>query len=261
MMGTLKRIIRRDAGFTLTELAVAMLVVGILAAIAIPSFLGVRNNAYDRDAQASVDAALTAASQHYLNNGDFTNSATDVCNDPTDGSAVLAADLTRIDPNFDFVDGETNAVASRTVSIQAAVTFNIEDESLGCQAFYAAALSRSGTCWVGRLTVEGSQLREDGSGGTDTLVVVNTGDANTDNQAFGTDNLAVNGRAYAGLISVSPTADATTGDNTLVVTADLCNADAQAVLTAADKADGADPTDYYESWRTAVLSSSEDPSS
>ncbi|MCX6534983.1 MAG: prepilin-type N-terminal cleavage/methylation domain-containing protein, partial [Actinobacteria bacterium] len=32
----------RDIGFTLTELAIAMLVLGVLASVAIPSFLGSR---------------------------------------------------------------------------------------------------------------------------------------------------------------------------------------------------------------------------
>ena len=42
MKAKLKKILRREGGFTLTELAVAMLVVGILSAIAVPSFLGAR---------------------------------------------------------------------------------------------------------------------------------------------------------------------------------------------------------------------------
>ena len=37
-----------DSGFTLTELVIAMLVVGVLASIALPSFLGSRNNSYDK---------------------------------------------------------------------------------------------------------------------------------------------------------------------------------------------------------------------
>ena len=56
---------RRDAGFTLTELVIAMLVVGVLASIALPSFLGSRNNAYDKEAQASIEVVLRASKSLY----------------------------------------------------------------------------------------------------------------------------------------------------------------------------------------------------
>lgn len=259
MRDTLQRLVRRQAGFTLTELAIAMLVVGILAAIAIPSFLGVRNNAFDREAQAAVDAALDAASQHYLNNGDFTNSTNANCN--LAASEVLAADLNRLDPNYEYLKGDEESDNPRRVSIQAAVTWNAADESLGCQAFYAAALSRSGTCWVGRVTVEGKFLRVHAGGNTP--IVVNTGTNNTTNDATEeVPTLKVNGRAYAGLISVSPAADASfeaaDDDNTLDVTQDRCNANDQAVQTGVNEALGADPNAYYESWRTVILADSED---
>ena len=56
-----KRHEREDEGFTLIELMVVILIIAILLAIAIPTFLGAQNRAKDRAAQSDLRNALTAA--------------------------------------------------------------------------------------------------------------------------------------------------------------------------------------------------------
>jgi len=62
MLATLrKRMDREDEGFTLIELMVVVLIIAILLAIAIPTFLGAQDRARDRGAQSNLRNGITAA--------------------------------------------------------------------------------------------------------------------------------------------------------------------------------------------------------
>src|SRR5579875_3911268 len=69
---------REDQGFTLIELMVVVLIIAILLAIAIPTFLGARNSANSRAAQSNLRNALTAEQTNWTNNQSFTTDASSI---------------------------------------------------------------------------------------------------------------------------------------------------------------------------------------
>ena len=121
LIPTRKTDAERDRGFTLIELMVVVLIIAILLAIAIPTFLGAQNKAKDRSAQSSARNTLTAAKTIFADNGKYTD------------ATVVA--LTAVEPAFTFQDAASTG--PKIVSIDSTVVTD----------FYAAAMSATGTCY------------------------------------------------------------------------------------------------------------------
>ena len=84
-----------DAGFTLVELMVVLLILAILLAIAIPTFLGVTGNANDRAAQSNLNTALVTAKGAATRNGQSY-------------TGLSTASLSSSEPTLSFLTGATS---------------------------------------------------------------------------------------------------------------------------------------------------------
>jgi prepilin-type N-terminal cleavage/methylation domain-containing protein len=70
----------REAGFTLIELLVVVIIIGILAAIAIPVYIGVQNNAKDASAKSDLTNIKTAEVAYFTQNNAYTATSTNLTN-------------------------------------------------------------------------------------------------------------------------------------------------------------------------------------
>lgn len=86
---------RGQEGFTLIELLVVVIIIGILAAIAIPMFLGQREKSHEASAKSAVRNAATAVEAAYVETGDY--------------ATITTAALAQIEPSMPF-DSAANGV-------------------------------------------------------------------------------------------------------------------------------------------------------
>src|SRR5688500_15348343 len=72
MRQTINRMQQRnkdDRGFTMIELLVVVVIIGVLVAIAVPVYLNYRQGAADKSAPSDVRGAISAVEQYYTENG------------------------------------------------------------------------------------------------------------------------------------------------------------------------------------------------
>jgi type IV pilus assembly protein PilA len=105
---------RPDQGFTLIELMVVVLIIAILLAIAIPTFLGARDAANARAAQADLRNALTAEQTQWAKTQAFTSST---------------ATMSALEQGLSWTSGAAATIGSTTAPVVNQIAMIIDSQS------------------------------------------------------------------------------------------------------------------------------------
>lgn len=112
---------KRSEGFTIVELLIVIVVIGILATLVIVTFTGIQQKARDSQRQTDINAINNSLAAYYAQNGSYPTVA--ALNDPS----FRSANLKGLDPEALLAPNSTTAI-----SAAAATTAKYQYDPSGC---------------------------------------------------------------------------------------------------------------------------------
>src|SRR6188472_2734458 len=107
--------LKDERGFTLIELLVVVLIIGILAAVALPTFLGQRDKGFDADAKSNARNVQTLVESCGVDNaGDYTNCTT--ATQLGDGASLIGTGVGKVAVSGASQDAYTITATSKAKS-------------------------------------------------------------------------------------------------------------------------------------------------
>ena len=122
---------RDEAGFTLIELLVVVIIIGILAAIAIPVFLSQRESAQNASAESDARNVAIAMETWYTTEGSYpdTTQLNASVTDATPGAGANASENNHVQVDL-AADGKTYVISACNISSGEVVWYDSADGGL-----------------------------------------------------------------------------------------------------------------------------------